>query len=155
MPGWVLELQRGLGRALKQIHKAGGSKLRYQLITDLTDPNNNKSTLDIFAQLTPLVQVREILGGRWTEVLSAAGTLSAEALPVFIVSRESLKIGPTFHDPTFLDSFQKLDISVVPNVVTGPTFFINQITAIGGEEAGWFLTTVAKFRDHARGAAGF
>ncbi len=151
MAGFVSELQKSLGRALKSIHKIEGTKVRYTLITDTTDPKNNNTVLDIFVHLTEQVRMREAFQGRITESLSAAGILSAEALPVYVVSRESLKIGTTFHKPTIFDSFRELDATVSPNVPVGPTLFVQQITNIGGLPTGFRLLTVAKFSEHVRG----
>ena len=65
----------------------------------------------IAIQPTPLVRVKEIVGGRVQEIMSAAGNLSAEALPIFLISRPVL-VDPatgTQHEPTFKDSFVALN----------------------------------------------
>ena len=142
MTGYLDEIQRGIGQALKEVHHTGGFKVRYTLVTNRTTDPLTTVNLDIWVQPMPQVRNRERIGGRWQEALSAA------ALPVYIVSRESLKVSGIYYEPTTDDTFRELNSSGNP---TGPTFHIEQITTIGGRAAGWMLTVVTQFHDKAGG----
>lgn len=150
MAGFLAELQRGLGRALKEIHKAGGFQVRYRAVINRTVDPVTTENLDIFIQPTPNVRVREKVGGRVQDVFASGAQLSAEALPVFAASRQALLLadGVTFHVPTTQDTFQELDSSGSP---TGDIFEVIQVTAIGGRAAGYFLSVVNQSSDQAQG----
>lgn len=143
------ELQRGVGQALRETFRAVGAKYRYTAITDRTTDPPTQATVDIFMNPTPLVKMRERLGGRFQEFLASGAQLAAEALPVFVVSRNSLEISSgVFHEPNTDDVFQELDSN---DVLTGQVFEVVQVTAIGGKAGGYFLTVVTKFHDKASG----
>ena len=148
MPGYVRELQASMGRALHAVHRIGGIKVRYALVTSRTANPLTTSSIDIHVQPTPNVQTRELRRGRIEETLFAGGTLSAEAMPVFIVSRHALLVSGTYYDPTTDDTFRMLDSA---DAVYGPTYYIRQIESIGQLPHGWFLTVLAKFHDSAKG----
>ena len=93
---------------------------------------------------TPTVHQRERMGGRWQEVLGAAANLAREAQPVFVVSREDLKVAGVFNDPTTDDTFQELDSAGSP---TGATFYVQQTTPVGFLPGGFLLLVRAKFHD--------
>ena len=141
-PGYLFVVERVLGKALKIAHQLGGYKARYTLVTDRTTDPPTTSVLDIYMNPTPTVHDRQRVGGRFQEVMSAAGNLSAEALPIFGVSRENLKVGTTYHDPTTDDFFQALDKS---GVVEGPRFDVQQTTPIGFIPGGWLLQVKSVF----------
>jgi len=150
MGNLLKELQTSMGLAMQEIHRVGGFQVDYTLVTDTTkDPMtiaNGAAVLlsGIFIQPTTKVRVKELLGGRWRESLSAAAVLSAEALPVFIISREALKVSGTFRIPTHHDSF-------VETGTTSPIFRIQQITGVSAVEPGFIISASTIFRSFASG----
>ena len=148
MTGYLAELQRSLGRALKAIHKTGGFKVRYSLVTDLTTDPIVPVDLDIFIHPISLDQVRKASGGRQIEILNTSRSIFSEKSTVFLISREAIKTGSMYHTPTFHDTFRELNATDIP---IGPTFFVDRITSINSKTSGWFLTVTAQFRDHAKG----
>lgn len=149
--GYLFPLRRGLEQAIAAIHRVGGFTVNYTLARDTSIEGMNTIVFSgIAIQPTPLVRVREELGGRRTEAMSAAGNLSAEALPIFLVSRPVL-FDPVLgvqHTPTFKDSF--VSLNELGTLEVGTTFKIIQITEIAGVTPGWFITTVTQFRDSGR-----
>ena len=144
MAGWQVQIQRALGRGLKLAHRSGGFRVTYKQVRDATTDPHTTSNLTVYVQPTPLVKQRELVGNRWREVLAAGGNLSAEALPVFVISREYLKVSGTYYDPTLFDEFVKFG-------TTTPVFRVYQTTALGGEAPGWFLSTRVIFREYLPG----
>lgn len=154
MAGYLRQIQKAGERVLKRAHRIAGVKFRYFLVTDrTTDPLtvvNAGAGVDIFMQPTPLVRIREAgpANSRFQEVLSAAGNLSAEALPVFILSRRDLFIGGVQFEPTTDDQFQELTLA---GALTGSLFDVVQITSIGSKAMGFFITAVTQFHEASKG----
>lgn len=143
--GFLKVVQRASGRALLNVHRAGGFRVDYTLARDTTVEGMSSIVLaGIYIWPTPLVKEKVLQGNQTLEVMSAAGNLSAEALPIFMISREALKINGVFFDPTFHDEF-------VETGTTKPIFRVIQITDIAAPEPGWFITTSTVFRSRATG----
>ncbi len=149
MAGLSKQLQKGLGRFTKQWYRvANRFKVDYTVVTDLTDVANNKTLFSgIFLKKTPAVKSQEFDIGRTVTIKPGGGTLSQEALPIFLVSRESLKTGTTYHEPTKFDTF-------VETGTTEPKFYIKDIETVGEDAAAYRLTVTTIFNEHAGGHHG-
>lgn len=144
MTGIDEQIQKGVALAHKNIARLKGRRFVYTLVTDDTANPLGTEDITLFMQATPLVQLKNKVDGRIFDTLVAAGNLSAEALPVFILDRGSLKSSTgEFRDPTTFDSFK--------DVGGTQEFFVFQFTSIGSSAAGWFLTVTTKFVERARG----
>jgi len=137
--GLLTQIQKAEQRALRVVHRVLGFKVVYTHVTDLTVDPFPTTDLTIFLAPTPRVKKREKVGGSWEESLDVGGTLSAEALPVYVLSRQDLKVAGTFREPTTMDSFVEFG-------TTSPIFYVDRTTEIGQRPAGWFLTVTTKFR---------
>ena len=139
------QLQKGLGRYLKQWYRvANRFKVSYTLIKDLKDVKNSKSILTIFLKKTPSLEQTIMVGGRRVRIKPSGGAITQEALPLFEVSRESLKIAGVFHTPTDFDSFIQVG-------TTEPTFYVKEVETIGEDAAGYRLTVSTIFDEYVGG----
>lgn len=115
----------------------------YTLQTVLSADPPTTTNITIYMKPTPLVKVLEMVGGRLAEVLSAAANLSAEALPVFLVSRKAFVVSGTQYTPQIGDTFVEVGGS--------QKFYVNSVVGDSGVEAGYFLTVTTEFQHYAGG----
>ena len=143
------QLQKGLGRFLKQWYRvANRFKVDYTIITDLTDvPNNILILTGIFLKKTPALTTWEDQFGRRRTFKPRGGALSQDALPLFKVSRQSLKdTSGSFLIPTKFDTF-------VQQGTIEPIFYVKDVETIGEDAAGFILTVTTIFEEHALGSS--
>lgn len=137
--GYIAQLQRSLGRALKGIHRVGGWRATYTLCTDMTTDPITTVNLDVYMNPIQQKRIKEIMGGRIREIVS-----QGMDMPLFILSREYLLSGGTYYNPTFKDTF-------VERGTSSPIYRVEEIENIGGLAAGWYLLCRAHTRAMAAG----
>ena len=138
--GYLQQLQRQMGRALKAVHRAAGFRVDYTIVTDTTADHMSTTLLaGIYIQPAPRAKAKEVLGGRFREVKTGAAALS-----VFLIGREALKSGGVYFDPTLHDSF-------VETGAAAPRLYVVEISETARPAPGWFLTASTVFRGGARG----
>lgn len=143
MAGVSPQLQKSLGRFLKVwLRVKNRFQVNYTLVKDLTNVSGSTEALTIFLGKTPSVEITELFAGRAVTFKPSGGALAQEALPLFLVSRESLKVGSTFHVPTKFDSFVEVG-------TTAPIYFVREIETIGEDAAGYRLTVTTEFNQYA------
>ena len=162
---WLFELQRGVGKCIEQIYRGAGFQVKYSFVADRTTNPLVRVVFDIFVQPTPTVKLRQVLGGRYQEILASQLALGAENLPVYAVSRESLRFDSAnrhssdssfdrdtevFKTPTTDDFFQRLkEDGTVEDA--DEELRVNQIVPIGAVPAGFFLLTERVFTNTGKG----
>lgn len=132
--GWINELQGELGRALEAINRAGGWLATYTLVTSHAADTLVRSALTVYMKPVQRGKKFDVLGGRKRENLATA--------EVFDISREALKIGDTYYEPTLNDSFVKYG-------TTSPVYYVAEIHNLGLEASGWELTCTTQYRAEA------
>lgn len=145
MAGVSKQLQKGLGRFLKQWYRvANRFQVTYTLIKNLSDVSGSKENLTIFLKKSPAFRTTEQKFGMSVTFKPSGGVVSQESLPIFEVSRESLKFAGVFHEPTKFDSFIEVG-------TTEPIFFVKDWETIGEDAAGYRLIVTTQFDEFAGG----
>lgn len=158
MPGFLTQLQRSVGRALHAVHRIGGWRADYTLISD--HAQNPKTTItfsNIYMKPTAVVRLKETLGGRIREVPGQGGLFSLEQQPYFEVSREALRATSgmtdsagaaitegTYYTPSIDDEF-------VEDGTATPIFRVIQVIEMAAVTPGWLLAYQSIFRHRSGG----
>lgn len=106
-------MKKTLGRVRQETAKFRGVKFEYILHTDPDGNAATKSTITVFGIPTPTD----------FDVLKEFGVSPEKTVDSFKFSREAFKIGTTFNEPTYLDTFRLS----VDGVAQGPVFEIEII----------------------------
>lgn len=145
MPSPNEQIAKGLGRVFFQSYRVFDRfQVTYSLVKDLTDVEGSKVDLTIYLKKTPSLKVTEKQGGRRVTLKPSGGQLSQEALPIFLVARESLKSGGVFYEPSNFDEFVEVG-------TTEPIFYVKEWETIGEVAAGYRLTVTTDFNEFAGG----
>lgn len=134
MAGFDEIIQDADALAHELIAEVRGFKASYTIVTDETVAPNVRSVLEVFMETTPTT---------W-EYDNTLGRKVRRTLDVFTISRNFLKVGGVFFEPTLKDSF-------VIFGTTTPVYSVRKVDDLAEASGAYQLTCNAIENENARG----